>query len=464
MSLINLIKLSIISFSTIHTVTGSSPRSTGSGIAFILLTFILVGYLIKINITFSLNGLCIRIIHLTVNNHLIKAIILLILLVGNKTGAKLSLYLVARNTIRSSRLRILVISSNSNVHQNLLNGSGISTSVIRNIRFKLICITIRIRVRLAIKRNDFITFALNSWHIDRKTRSSTSRYINSKLGRPINRSKNTVRSNLSVTCYKKGLISTLETNTTEPKRKRHLHTNLNGCISNTILAYPGRNLNTHIKSRVPRKLRTLRLQSIRRRNTLPVKRINQKIGSNILYPLLHRRRIYIHIIIASHRQIAYIIHLSRRIRRDICIIGHFPLANGIQTTITIPVKHNNRSLTSRSPNSIRRKGKTNTLKSNLIKNISKLLILRSSTKIRHHRYLDNTGTFVTNLKRHRVRDFDHKVRTITLLRSCTHITTRSTGRVRPSVTCHWSGKIGPVDRAAMGHGPILGWSHGPVPL
>lgn len=292
--------------------------------------------------------------------------------------------------------------------------------------------------------------------------------IDSKLSRPIRRSENTIRGDLSITCYKKFLISTLETNTTEPKRKSHLHINLNSCISNTIITYPRRNLNTHIKSGVPRKLRTLSLQSSRRRNTLRVKRIDQKIGRNILYPLLHRRRIYVHIIIASHRQIAYIIHLSRGIRRNVCIVRHFPLACGIQTTITVPVKHHNRGLTSRSPNSIRRKGKANTLKSNLIKNISKLRILWRSTKIRHHRHLNNTGTTITscaiNLKRHRVLDFNHKVRTITLLRSCTHITTRSTGRVRPSVTCHWSGKIGPMDRAAMGHGPILGWSHGPVPL
>ena len=260
----------------------------------------------------------------------------------------------------------------------------------------------------------------------------------------------------------------METHTTEPKRKRHLHINLNGCISDIIFTYPGRNLNTHIKSRIPHKLRTLGLQRSRLRNTLRIKRINQKIGRNILYPLLHRRGIYIHIIIASHRQIAYIIHLSRRIRCNLSILRHLPFTRGIQTTITVPIKHDNSSPTSRSPNSIRRKGKTYTLKSNLIKNISKLLILRRGTKIRHHRHLDNTGTTLNtgtiNLKRHRILDFDHKVRTITLLRSCTHVTTRSTGRVRPSVTCHWSGKIGPVDRAAMGHGPILGWSHGPVPL
>lgn len=162
MSLINIVKLSIISLSTINTITSSSPRSTGSSVTFIRLTFILVGYLIKINITFCLNSLCIRIIHLTVNNHLVQAVILLILLISNETGAKLSLYLATRNTIRSSRLGILVISSNSNVHQNLLNCSGISASIIRNICFELMRIAVRTRFRLTIKRNDFITFALDS--------------------------------------------------------------------------------------------------------------------------------------------------------------------------------------------------------------------------------------------------------------------------------------------------------------
>lgn len=86
MGLINLIKLGIIRLSTIHTITSSGPSSTGSSIAFVSGTFILVGELVQIDIAFRINGLGIRIIHISVNNHLIHAFELFVLLVHNRAG------------------------------------------------------------------------------------------------------------------------------------------------------------------------------------------------------------------------------------------------------------------------------------------------------------------------------------------------------------------------------------------
>lgn len=86
MGLVNLIKLGIVSLGAVHTIAGGSPSGTGSCVTFMSRTFILVRELVQINITFRIDGLSIRIIHVSINNHLIHAFKLLILLVHNRTG------------------------------------------------------------------------------------------------------------------------------------------------------------------------------------------------------------------------------------------------------------------------------------------------------------------------------------------------------------------------------------------
>lgn len=86
MGLINLIKLGVISLGTINTIAGGSPSSTGGSITLVSRTFILVRKLIQIDVTFRINGLGVRIIHISVNNHLVHALKLFVLLVHNRAG------------------------------------------------------------------------------------------------------------------------------------------------------------------------------------------------------------------------------------------------------------------------------------------------------------------------------------------------------------------------------------------
>lgn len=174
---------------------------------------------------------------------------------------------------------------------------------------------------------------------------------------------------------------------------------------------------------------------IRRTNSVV---IDNKVSRYVLNSFLHGRGINVHIIIPGDGKIASIIQLSRRIRRNLTIIWNLPITSGVNTTITIPVKNKGSRLSSSSPHSIRRQNNSGTLKRNLVKYISQLLILLSTTKNRPKGNLAYTSTLLITCKAHSTRDLnlDHKVGTVTLLRCSAHITTRSSSRIRPTIACH----------------------------
>ena len=291
---INLVKLSIIGLSAINTSTGSCPRSTSRSVSFVGLALIFIGYLIKINVTFGINGLCGRIIHLTVNDHLIQPVVLLVLLVGNKAGAKRSTDSPTRNTIRSSRQRVLIIRINANFHQNGLNRIRIRTSILRQVGLSSISITIMYCLCRRIKRYNLIAItASKSGHINCKISRRTGLHINLKSRLTIDGSKHTILRNNIVAGNQKLIIGALEPNAAEPKRKRHLHRHSK---FTTLLLSHGGNRNAHIQRRIPRKFRTLSLKRIFL-GSVVAQNIYKKIGGNILYALLHGGRVNVHIIV-----------------------------------------------------------------------------------------------------------------------------------------------------------------------
>lgn len=222
MSFINLVKLRIISFSTIHTVTGSSPRSTSGSIALISLTFILIGKLIKINITLSHNRLGIRIIHTTVNDHLIHTTELFVLLIHNRTGAKhlIATNHICRSAIRNRGLGNILIRSNFHRKLNLLHILRIDTRVsLSKKRLVGILIANLVRLVLVIKGKNTVLAYLrtNSALIIKYTlATSTNNNLRSCITGTIH--INTVRSNNTIIYRIDNLIrGTLEAYTTETK-------------------------------------------------------------------------------------------------------------------------------------------------------------------------------------------------------------------------------------------------------
>lgn len=165
--------------------------------------------------------------------------------------------------------------------------------------------------------------------------------------------------------------------------------------------------------------------------------IKQKVRRHILYTLLHGRRVNGHIIIPRHTKVTNVIHLSRRIRRNLIKRRYLPLSGGIKASVTVPIKHHNGGPTSRSPNSIRRKGNSSALKSNLVKNHSELLVLRRSTEDRKQTNLTGAIRLTCwKVKTNRSLNLNNKISTISLLSSRAHIATRGSRRIRPTISCH----------------------------
>ena len=215
---INLIKLSIIGRSAINTRTSSCPRSTGGSVSFVCLTFVFIRYLIKINITFSINSLCGGIIHISVDNHLIRTVVLLILFVGNNTSTKRGLNTSAGSAVRSSRLRILILCINTNIHQHRLNRSRISTGIQRRVGFIHMSITILFCGIQRIKRHNPITIATHSGsHINWNLGRRTGIHINIENCLTVHSSKNAIGRNNIIAGDQQLIISTLEPNTSESK-------------------------------------------------------------------------------------------------------------------------------------------------------------------------------------------------------------------------------------------------------
>lgn len=445
MSQINLLQLSVISLSAIHTGASSSPRSRRRRITFMRLSFIFIRKLVKINITLSINGLSSRIIHATIDNHLIHTAQLIILLVHNRPSTKSTITNNSSGaTISNICLGSILQTSNLKRKLGLLRIRSISTRIIISnkrafaiytLNFISTCLIIKRQKTRLTNRGRTSTMQINI-HTMSSNNLNATRSITTFVH------KNAIRRNSAIIGNTNNLISiTLETNTSKTKRVRNLH-RIDHRIVILRSSLSSRHRNTTIQSWIPIELRTKTNMSFSSRRAKRIV-INYKIRRHVLNTLLHRRRINVHIIIPRDRKVTRIIKLSRRIRRDLTIIRNLPITSSVNTSITVPIKNKGSSLTSRRPNSIRRQNKSGTLKSNLIKNIGQLLILFSTTKNRPQGNLAYTCTLITTTKHHRARDLnlDHKIRTVTLLSCSTHITTCCSSRIRPTIACHeWSGK------------------------
>lgn len=457
MSQINLLQLSIISLSAIHTSTSSSPRRRGGSITFMGTALVLIRKLIKINITFGVNSLGSRIIHTTIYNHLINALQLLIFLVQNRSRTKNligKLLALLKRVRTNTTLRILILRNRIHIKKNRLARRRISSilrcsSRINNRGF--IMISEKSRRLSTISKRKKTTIRS---HIIRGSRRL--KILGCTVGRGFNLNGKSRKPTLYInghTIFGNGLVTidlnplgtiTSKTDTSKPQRKCDLHRirqriTINACgrtVSNIGKTTP------YIQRRIPCKLLTHSLINsiINVTASCSISGIEQKVCRNILYTLLHGRRINRHIIIPRHTKITNVVHLSRRIRRNLLIRRNRPIASGIKTTITVPIKHHNGSPASSGPHSIRRKSNASTLKGNLIKNHSKLLVLRRSTKQRQQTNLSGTiSTEVTSFaktKADRSLHLNNKVGTVTLLSSRTHIATRGSRRIRTPIASH----------------------------
>lgn len=147
---VDLLELGIISLSAIHASTSCSPRGRSSGITFVGTAFILIWKLVKIDITFSINGLGSGIVHTTINNHLIHAVKLFILLIHNRSCTKNPVselltpfkniigysslgILIHRNRVNRKQKRITRISIVSILSSGRRIGNGVSIMLIEEI-------------------------------------------------------------------------------------------------------------------------------------------------------------------------------------------------------------------------------------------------------------------------------------------------------------------------------------------
>lgn len=435
--LVNLVQLGIISSGTIYTITSSSPRSTRSSIAFMCRTFVLIGELIKINITLGNNRLGIRIIHTTVNDHLIHTTELFILFIHNRPGTK---HLITPNhicwsAIRNRSLGNIFIRSNLHCELTLLHILRLDARILLPDKWLVnIPITHFIRLLLIIKgKNTILAYRSTNRALIVQNIFATSEnnYLWSSISCAVH--INTVRSNNAIIDGINHLIrGTLETNTAETQRIRNLHREDQSILNIRNLARSTRQLHTTVQRGIPSKLlaQPLLCRFINSTNRV---RISNKVGGYILNTLLHRRRIYLHIVILRNGQIAGIVHTGRRIRTDLVIRGYSPDTCRIQATITVPVKNNRSSLASSGPHGIWSQHKPGTFDRNLVKDIGQLIILGRTTKYLPQRKLANAiGTgHMCRIKGH-LHGHLHlhdKVRTITLLGSRTHVTACSTSRV-----------------------------------
>lgn len=228
--LVNLVQLGIIGSSAINTISSSSPRSTRRSITFVGRAFILVGELIKINVTFSHNRLGIRIVHTTVDNHLIHTTELIILLIHDRASAK---HLITRptnnfsgSTIRNCGLGHIFVRSNLHRKLNLLHILRIDTRVpLSNKRLIGILIANLVRLRLVVKGENTVLAYLSTHGaliIKYILATGTNNNLRSCITGTIH--INTVRSNNTVIHRIGNLIrGTLETNTAETERICNLY-------------------------------------------------------------------------------------------------------------------------------------------------------------------------------------------------------------------------------------------------
>lgn len=218
---INLLKLSIISLSTIHASTNSSPRGGSSSITFISFTLIFIRKLVEIDITFSINGLGSRIIHTTINNHLIHTTKLIILLVQNGSGTKSAITNnSSRTTIGNICLCNILQTSNLKRKLSLLRIRSIGTRIIIPNKGTIAIQTLNlISTSLIIKRQKTglanrsrtSTLQINK-HTMSGNNLNTTRSITTFVH------KHTIRRNSAVISNTNNLISiTLETNTSKAK-------------------------------------------------------------------------------------------------------------------------------------------------------------------------------------------------------------------------------------------------------
>lgn len=438
MGLINLIKLSVISLGTIHTITSSSPGSAGGGVAFMSRTFILVGKLVQVNITLGNNRTGLGVVHATVNNHPISRLQGVIFLVQNRAGTNHLGAVSHGSAIRHSSLCTFLHSDKTHSTHYILNILRISPWGDTSISNVLISLLILLRLLASIK-SDY----LRSLSIIRHSRSDNikRRSLSSNQGMGRHRptaghiSHNAPLGSIHTSRCRTRIV-TGKAHTSKPKRISHLHRKRNITIIRKSIGNITWKLHTTIQGRIP--LQLLGKLHLRFGDNLIVI-VNDKIRRNILNPLLHRRRIYVHIIILRNRKVAGIIHPRRRIRHNLIISRRLPGTFRCQTTITVPVKRNHRGLTSCRPHSIRCKNKAGTLKGHLIKDSGQLLILSRTAKHRIQRQLARASGIGGNrlkLNRHGCLNLNDKVGTITLLGSSAHITTRSSRRIRSAISSH----------------------------
>lgn len=310
---VNFLKLSIISLSTIHARTSSSPRGRRSSISFVSITFILIWELIEINVTFSINGLSGRIIHATINDHLIHTTHLFVLLIQNRSSTKST---ISNNSIRTTISNIclcgILQTFNPKRKLALLYIRSISTrEIISNKRLiailtlNIICSSLVIKCQKTRLTNRGTTGAPQI-HIP--TMSCNNLNTTRSIATFVH--KDTIRGDHTIIGNTGNLISlTLETNASETKRIRNLDRIDHSIIHlrrSSLTSWHG---NTTVQSRIPVKLRTKTYVCciIRRTNGII---IDNKVGRNILDSFLHGRRINVHIVIPRNGKIAGIIQLS----------------------------------------------------------------------------------------------------------------------------------------------------------